>query len=146
VFIGPGVLAEKVQGLVVLHNGESKTIDGMSFEAVPMYNLQRGPSAGKLYHDKGVGNGYVIGLADKRLYVSGDTECIPEMRELKKIDIAFVCMNLPYTMTPEEASQCTKQFRPTVVYPYHYRGTDLRVFQQSLAPEANIEVRLRNWY
>src|SRR2546422_10692412 len=85
--------------------GASKTIEGITIEAVPMYNLTRGTSQGKLFHDKGRGNGYVLTLGGKRIYISGDTECISEMKGLKDIDIAFVCMNLPYTMPPEEAAE-----------------------------------------
>jgi L-ascorbate metabolism protein UlaG (beta-lactamase superfamily) len=115
------------------------------FGAVPMYNLVRGPSAGKLYHDKGRGNGYVLEWGDKRIYVSGDTECTPEMKKLERIDVAFVCMNLPYTMPPTEAAECIKAFRPAVVYPYHYRGSNLDELTKTLEGQP-IEVRLRNWY
>jgi len=111
-----------------------------------MYNLVRGPSPGKLFHDKGRGNGYVLTLGGRHLYLSGDTECIPEMKALKNIDIAFVCMNLPYTMPPEEAGQCVKAFMPKIVYPYHYRDSDLSVFTNALKSEKGVEVRLRKWY
>ena len=121
-----------------------KTI-GWTIEAVPMYNLKRGPEPGKLFHDKGRGNGYVLTYGGKRFYISGDTEGIPEMRALKNIDVAFVCMNLPYTMTPEEAADAVKAFHPKVVYPYHYRGSDLAVFQKGLEG-SGVEVRLRDWY
>jgi L-ascorbate metabolism protein UlaG (beta-lactamase superfamily) len=111
-----------------------------------MYNLVRGPDAGKLFHDKGRGNGYVLTLGGKRIYFSGDTECVPEMKALKNIDIAFMTMNLPYTMPPEEAAGCVKVFKPKIVYPYHYRNSDLAVFTNALKDETGIEVRLRNWY
>src|SRR5712672_4387390 len=97
-----------------------------------MYNLTRGPETGKLYHDKGRGNGYILTYGGTRIYLSGDTEGIPEMRALKNIDVAFVCMNLPYTMTVEEAADAVKAFHPKVVYPYHYRGTDPEVFKKAL--------------
>ena len=87
----------------------------------------------------------VLTVGDKRIYFSGDTEAVPEMKALKNIDIAFVCMNLPYTMTPEEAAEGVKAFRPKVVYPYHYRGADLAVFQKALQGQS-IDVRLREWY
>jgi len=132
-------------GVVTIANGESKTIAGLGVLAVPMYNLVRGPSAGKLYHDKGRGNGYVLTFADKRVYLSGDTECTPEMKALKNIDIAFVCMNLPYTMPPSEAAACIKAFRPKAVYPYHYRGSNLDELVATVTHEG-IDVRLRNWY
>ena len=113
--------------------------------AVPMYNLKRGPSPGKLFHDKGRGNGYIVTYGGKRFYISGDTEGTPEMRQLKNIDVAFVCMNLPYTMPPEEAADAVKAFHPKIVIPYHYRGSDLSVFQKALEG-TGIEVRLLEWY
>ena len=111
-----------------------------------MYNLTRGPSAGQLYHDKGRGNGYVLTIADKRIYIAGDTECTPEMKALRGIDVAFVPMNLPYTMPPSEAAPCVRAFAPKIVYPYHYRGSDPGELARALADEKGIEVRLRNWY
>jgi L-ascorbate metabolism protein UlaG (beta-lactamase superfamily) len=88
----------------------------------------------------------VIGFGDRRVYLSGDTEDIPEMRALKGIDVAFVCMNLPYTMTVDQAASAVRQFRPKVVYPYHYRGSDLNKFKELVGSDAGIEVRLRDWY
>jgi L-ascorbate metabolism protein UlaG (beta-lactamase superfamily) len=144
--IAPAAVARTVTGATIINNGESKTIEGIQIEAVPMFNLVRGPSQGTLYHDKGRGNGYVLTLGGKRVYISGDTECVPEMKSLKNIDIAFVCMNLPYTMPPEEAAECVKAFKPKIVYPYHYRGSDLKVFANALKSQNEIEVRLRKWY
>ena len=126
-------------------NGETKTWQGWTIEAIPAYNLKRGPEPGKFFHDKGRGNGYVLTYGGKRFYFSGDTEGIPEMRALKNIDVAFVCMNLPYTMPPEEAADAVKAFHPKIVIPYHYRGSDLSVFQKGLAG-TGIEVRLLEWY
>src|SRR5438105_12575745 len=103
--IAPAAVAKTVTDAVVLNNGETKTIGAWKIEAVPMYNLKRGPSEGKLYHDKGRGNGYIVSYGGLRIYIAGDTEGIPEMRALKNIDVAFVPMNLPYTMTPEEAAE-----------------------------------------
>ena len=114
-----------------------------------MYNLD--PK--RLRHKKGHGNGYVLTLAGGRIYVSGDTEDIPEMRALRNIDIAFICMNLPFTMTAEQAAGAVLDFKPKAVYPFHYRGRgpggtqDPRVFQRMLEKSApDIEVRLRDWY
>jgi L-ascorbate metabolism protein UlaG (beta-lactamase superfamily) len=143
--LAPEAVAQTVTTATVIRNGETKRIGSWTIEAVPMYNLKRGPSEGKLFHDKGRGNGYVITYGGKRLYFSGDTEGVPEMRALKNIDVAFVTMNLPYTMPPEEAADAVKAFRPKVVYPYHYRGSDLAVFEKGLAG-SGVEVRLRNWY
>jgi L-ascorbate metabolism protein UlaG (beta-lactamase superfamily) len=115
-------------------------------EAIAAYNLTRGPAPGQFYHPNGRGNGYVLTLGGRRIYVSGDTECIPEMALLKNIDVAFICMNLPFTQTPQEAAECVKKFRPAIVYPYHYRGQDPKILADALRDEQGIEVRLRNWY
>jgi L-ascorbate metabolism protein UlaG (beta-lactamase superfamily) len=148
VVVAPPAVASNLppEGLVVLKNDEIKQVAGFSVEGVPMYNLQRGPAPGQLYHDKGRGNGYLLTLGATRVYLSGDTECTPEMKALRSIDVAFVCMNLPYTMPPAEAAECVKAFHPKVVYPYHYRGSNLDDFKSALAAEKDIEVRTRNWY
>lgn len=144
-FITPDAVAKTVTEAKAIGNGQSTTWDKWTIDAVPMYNLKRGPAPGQLYHDKGRGNGYVLTYGGTRFYLSGDTEGIPEMRALKNIDVAFVCMNLPYTMTPEEAADAVKAFHPKVVYPYHYRGSELEAFKKALEG-AGIDVRLRNWY
>ena len=144
--VAPPAVAQTVTEALVLRNGRKKAVAGLEIEAVPMYNHKRGPSPGKLYHDKGRGNGYVLALGDKRVYISGDTACIPEMKALTDIDIAFVTMNLPYTMPPEEAAECVAAFKPKIVYPYHYRGSDLKVFTRALESEPGVEVRIRDWY
>lgn len=145
VIIAPKAVSDKVAGAKVLSNGEKTDIGPFSVEAIPMYNMKRGPAAGQLYHDKGRGNGYILTYGGRRLYFSGDTEAIPEMKELKRIDVAFVCMNLPYTMTPQEAAEAVRAFHPAIVYPYHYMGSDLNAFAKAL-DGSGIEVRLRNWY
>src|SRR3954451_6250042 len=126
-------------------NGETKTWQGWTIEAIPAYNLKRGPAPGKLFHDKGRGNGYVLTYGGKHVYFSGDTEGVPEMRALKNIDVVFVCMNLPYTMPPEEAADAVKAFHPKIAIPYHYRGSDLTTFQKALQG-TGIEVRVLEWY
>jgi len=135
--------AELKSKITVLANGAKKDVDGISVEAVPMYNLT--PDRLK-FHTKGRGNGYVVTLGGKRIYISGDTEDIPEMRALKNIDVAFVCMNLPYTMTVEQAADAVKEFKPKIVYPYHYRGSDTAKFKQLVGENSGTEVRLRDWY
>jgi len=107
---------------IVLANGESKTVTEIGIEAVPMYNLQHGPKPGEVYHPKGRGNGYIITLGGKRLYFMGDTECTPEAKAVKDVDVAFVPMNMPQTMTPGDTAECIKAFQPKIVYPYHYEG------------------------
>jgi len=139
-------VAEELGSGTVIANGESKEFAGVLVEAMPMYNLKRGPEEGKLFHDKGRGNGYIVTLGEKKIYFAGDTACTPEMEALTDIDVAFVPMNLPYTMPPEEAAECVAAFKPAIVYPYHYRGSDLEVFKAGLAGVPEVEVRIREWY
>ncbi|HLY08349.1 MAG TPA: MBL fold metallo-hydrolase [Planctomycetota bacterium] len=146
----PAAVAEKLgadKGAAkILANGEKTACGDIGIEAVPMYNLT---ADRKNFHPKGRGNGYVLTIAGKRIYVSGDTEDIPEMRALKDIDAAFVCMNLPYTMDVEHAADAVLAFRPKVVYPYHYRGkemSDVEKFKSLVAKDKGIEVRLLKWY
>jgi L-ascorbate metabolism protein UlaG (beta-lactamase superfamily) len=149
VIVAPPAVMDKLPGAgarVTLKNGEKADVAGVNVEAIPMYNLTRGPSAGTLFHDKGRGDGYVLTFGDKRIYLSGDTECTDEMRALKNIDVAFVCMNLPYTMPPVEAAECVKAFKPKVLYPYHYRDSKLSELEDALKGQAGIELRERNWY
>lgn len=140
--------AELQAQVTVLSNGQTHTIGGWSIEAIPMYNTTE---ARLQYHEKGRGNGYVVANNGVRVYISGDTEDIPEMRALTNIDMAFVCMNLPYTMTVDQAADAVAAFKPKAVYPYHYRGTDgmadVASFKQMVnakAPEVNV-VQLE-WY
>jgi len=133
-----------------LGNGGETSWQGWSILAMPMYNMKRGPAPGRSFHPKGRGNGYILTYGGKRFYIAGDTEAIPEMRSLKNIDVAFVPMNLPFTMTPDEAADAVKEFHPQVVYPYHYRNgdrtfSDVQKFKSDLAG-TGIDVRLRNWY
>jgi len=143
--IAPAAVQKTLERAEVLNNGQTTSWNGWTVTAVPMYNLKRGPAPGQLFHTKGRGNGYVLTYGNKRFYISGDTENIAEMRALKNIDVAFVCMNLPYTMPVEEAAEAVKAFHPTIVYPYHYRGQDTRQFAK-LLKGSGIEVRLRDWY
>ncbi len=143
--LAPPAVVQTVTSAKPIANGETKTWQDWTIEAIPAYNLKRGPAPGKFFHDKGRGNGYVLTYGGKRFYFSGDTEGTSEMRALKNIDVAFVCMNLPYTMPPEEAAEAVKAFHPKIVIPYHYRGSDLTVFQKGLEG-TGIEVRLLDWY
>ncbi|HEX8357169.1 MAG TPA: MBL fold metallo-hydrolase, partial [Segetibacter sp.] len=149
-FILPQAVADKLpadmnkQKMIILKNGEKTTREGISITAVPMYNLPEAPDA---FHTKGRGNGYLLNIGGKNIYISGDTEDTPEMRALKNIDIAFVCMNLPYTMDVNQAAAGVLAFKPKVVYPYHHRGQDVNTFKTLInGGDKNIEVRLRNWY
>jgi L-ascorbate metabolism protein UlaG (beta-lactamase superfamily) len=137
----------QVAGGLVMNNGDAKTVPGYKIEAVPAYNLAHMRSEGIPFHPKGEGNGYVVTFGGKRVYVAGDTENIPEMKELKDIDIAFLPMNLPYTMTPEMVSDAAKAFKPKILYPYHYGSTDASEIVELLRGEDEIEVveRQRIW-
>jgi L-ascorbate metabolism protein UlaG (beta-lactamase superfamily) len=135
--------AGQVAGGLVMANGEVKTVAGLNIEAVPAYNLVHKRESGELFHPKGQGNGYVITFGDKRIYVAGDTENTPEMKALKNIDIAFLPMNLPYTMTPEMVADAVRAFKPKVLYPYHFGKTDTTRLVTLLQDQPEIEVRMR---
>jgi L-ascorbate metabolism protein UlaG (beta-lactamase superfamily) len=135
--------AEKYNGTAVLKNGESGTFAGLKVEAVPAYNIKHERAPGQPFHPKGTGNGYIIHFGNKAVYVAGDTENIPEMKTLKDIDIAFLPMNLPYTMTPEMVANAAKSFKPKVLYPYHFGDTDTNILLELLKDEKQVEVRVR---
>jgi L-ascorbate metabolism protein UlaG (beta-lactamase superfamily) len=153
VIIAPKAVADKMPDdlknkTVIINNGDKTTQSGIGISAIPMYNLPESPTA---MHTKGRGNGYILAIGGKNLYISGDTQGIPEMRALKNIDIAFVCMNLPYTMDVNEAADAVLAFKPKTVYPYHYRGqgglADVNAFKTKVeAGDKNIKVVLKNWY
>lgn len=138
-------LPEKYQSkVIVLHNGEKKEVRDIVIKAIPMYNLPESPDA---FHTKGRGNGYLLLLDNKRVYISGDTEGIPEMRQLKDIDVAFICMNLPYTMDIHQAADAVLDFKPKVVYPYHYGKSDVAAFKKIVqSKNGAVDVRLLAWY
>lgn len=135
--VNPGS-SSALPAATVMKNGETRTFAGFQVEAVPAYN------PAKAFHPKGNGNGYVVTFADKRVYVAGDTENIPEMSDLKQIDVAFLPMNLPYTMTPEQVADAARAFRPKVLYPYHFGNTDTAALVTLLKDEKGIEVRIRD--
>lgn len=135
--------AGKMPEGIVLANGESRTLQGLMIEAVPAYNLvhMRGP--GQPFHPKGEGNGYVLGFGSTRVLVAGDTENVPELKALKRIDVAFLPMNLPYTMTPEMAADAARAIAPKIFYPYHFGNTDPAKVVELLKNAPGIEVRVR---
>jgi L-ascorbate metabolism protein UlaG (beta-lactamase superfamily) len=150
--MAPPAVAEKLGEVergrtTVLENGEKTEVAGVGVEAIPMYNLTEERNQ---FHPRGRGNGYVLTLGGLRIYVSGDTEDISEMRVLKGIDAAFLCMNLPYTMSVEQAADAVLAFRPRIVYPYHYRGkgglSDVGKFEKLVSKDPKIEVRQLDWY
>jgi len=135
--------AGKVAGAIVLRNGEYRSLDGIRVEAVPAYNVVHMRAPDSPFHPRGHGNGYVLTLGERRVYVAGDTENTREMKALKRIDIAFLPMNLPYTMTPEMVADAARAFRPKILYPYHFGDTDTAKLTSLLVREKGIEVRIR---
>lgn len=135
--------AGKLKDAIVMKNGERRTVQGFDIEAVPAYNIVHKRPDGNPFHPKGQGNGYVLTIGGKRIYIAGDTELFPEMKDLKNIDIAFLPMNLPYTMSPEMTAEAARTIRPTVLYPYHFGDTDTGRLVKLLKGEPGIEVRVR---
>jgi len=130
-----------LDGGIIMRNGDTQIFDGIEVEAVPAYNI-----VNTQYHPKGIGNGYVFTFGDKRVYVAGDTENIPEMKALKNIDVAFLPMNLPYTMTPEMVVEAAKSFMPKILYIYHYRGSDTDKLSELMKEVKEVELRIRKMY
>jgi len=132
----------KVPDETILLNGQNATVDGIKIEAMPAYNLVHKRPNGEPFHPKGNGNGYVLTMGGKHIYIAGDTENIPEMKNLKNIDIAFLPMNLPYTMTPEQTAEAARSFMPKILYPYHFGQTDPQQLVK-LLKDTSIDVRVR---
>ncbi len=132
-----------LDGAQVMLNGDMQTIGGFQIEAVPAYNIVNERSPGMPFHPKGSGNGYVVTFGETRVYVAGDSENTPEMKSLENIDVAFLPMNLPYTMTPEMVADAARAFRPKILYPYHFGETDTDRLVTLLDDEEGIEVRIR---
>jgi len=141
-------MTAKCAGMVdsgtVMKNGDVKKALGLTVEAVPAYNLEHKRPDGQPFHTKGEGNGYIVTIGHTRIYFAGDTENTPEMEALKGIDIAFLPMNLPYTMTPEMVAAAAKAFRPKILYPYHYSRTDPKKLVELMKDVTGVEVRVRN--
>lgn len=135
--------AEQVEGGVVMKSGDFRTVRDIEVEAVPAYNLVHKRENGEPFHPKGEGNGYVLTFGNTRVYIAGDTENTPEMKALEDIDVAFLPMNLPYTMTPEMVADAVAGFKPKVLYPYHYGDTDTSVLVELLKDKPDTEVRIR---
>jgi L-ascorbate metabolism protein UlaG (beta-lactamase superfamily) len=125
--------------VTVLTNGATASLMGLTVEAVPAYNLVAAN------HPKGRGNGYIVTIGGQRIYISGDTDNVPELAQLQNIDIAFVCMSPPYTMATNVAANLVRTFRPRIVYPYHYNAYVPAVFKSAVGTDLGIEVRLRKW-
>ena len=137
--------AEGAEGADVMVNGDQRDVDGIHIEAVPAYNIVHMRGGDTPYHPRGNGNGYILTFGDTRVYVAGDTENTPEMKALENIDVAFLPMNLPYTMTPEMVADAARAFRPGILYPYHFGSTDTDELVRLLEGEDDIEVRIRSF-
>jgi L-ascorbate metabolism protein UlaG (beta-lactamase superfamily) len=142
VIVMTGICASQIENGIVMRNGETHIIDGLKVEAIAAYNLVHKRPNGEAFHPKGNGNGYILNFGDTRVYVAGDTENTPEMKGLQNIAVAFLPMNLPYTMTPEMVADAVRAFRPQILYPYHFGKTELSKIVELLNGE-DIEVRLR---
>ena len=140
VITGSEECIKKINQGTILKNGESKIVFDITIEAIPAYNTTPGRDK---YHPKGRDNGYILNLSGKRMYIAGDTEDTDEMMALENIDIAFLPMNQPYTMTPEQVARAAKAFRPKILYPYHFGSTDTNLLLELLKDETNIDVRIR---
>ncbi|MBM4104169.1 MAG: MBL fold metallo-hydrolase [Planctomycetes bacterium] len=138
-----GDCLEKIPDGVVMKNDEKRKVLGFEVDAVPAYNIVNQRPDGGPYHPKGEGNGYIITFGKTRVYAAGDTENTPEMKALKNIDIAFLPMNLPYTMTPEMVADAARTFSPKILYPYHYGKTDTKTLVELMKGAKDIEVRIR---
>jgi len=136
--------SKQVKNSIIMKNGDIQTVNGLKIQSIPAYNLVHKRDNGQPFHPKGVGNGYIITFGDRRVYVAGDTENIPEMKSLREIDCAFLPMNLPYTMTPEMVADAAKAFQPKILYPYHFGNTDTSKLLTLLQDQKEIEVRIRN--
>ena len=134
---------EDFKGAVIMKNGDKNTIKGIPIDAIPAYNIKHKRSNGEAFHPKGIGNAYVVSIGGLKILIGGDTENIPEIKALKNIDIAFLPMNLPYTMTPEMVADAARAMQPKVLYPYHFGQTDPEELADLLKDEKNIEVRIR---
>jgi L-ascorbate metabolism protein UlaG (beta-lactamase superfamily) len=134
--------AKELEGGIMLRDGDTEIVEGIKVEAIPAYNIVHKRPGGDVFHPKGGGNGYVLGFGDTRVYIAGDTENTPEMKALENITVAFLPMNLPYTMTPGMVADAAKAFRPRILYPYHFGETDTSEIVELLKGE-DIEVRLR---
>lgn len=154
IVVAPQAVVDKAEGALdralVMANGDTRRFEqpqALTLTATPMYNLERTPEGSQTpFHVKGRGNGYILDIAGGKIYISGDTECTPEMKALEGIDAAFVTMNLPYTMPVEEAAECIREFKPGAIYPFHHRGQDPSKLTALLAGVEGVEVRLLDWY
>ncbi|MCX6302156.1 MAG: MBL fold metallo-hydrolase [Bacteroidia bacterium] len=138
-----GKSASEITWAQPMKAGDNKMVNNIDVEAVPAYNIVNMRAPGQPFHPEGTGIGFIISIGDKKFYVAGDTENTPEMKALKNIDVAFLPMNLPYTMTPAMVADAAKAFKPKILYPYHYGDTNTDEIVKLLS-DTDIEVRIRN--
>ena len=141
--VASSACAKSLPEAIILANGETRTVQGISLQAVPAYNIHHKRPDGNPFHPRGRGNGYILTLGGKRTYIAGDTEFIPEMKSLGHVDIAFLPMNLPYTMSPEMTAEAAAAVSPAILYPYHFGDTDTRRLVELLKNRLDIEIRIR---
>ena len=141
--VGAPSCTGKLPGAIIMANGDTRTVLDLTIEAVPAYNIEHKRPDGNPFHPRGAGNGYIVTFGETRVYIAGDTENTPEMKEIKNIDVAFLPMNLPYTMTPEQVADAARAFRPKILYPYHMGDTDTERLVELLQGDKDIEVRIR---
>lgn len=134
---------DKLENVTTIQNGDSEKVMGIDILAIPAYNIVHKRESGVAFHPKGEGNGYILTLGGKKVYIAGDTENIPEMKSLMDIDVAFLPMNLPYTMTPEMVADAAKALKPKILYPYHFGDTDTQKIVDLLKDENDIDLRIR---
>lgn len=134
---------KQVKWAMAMQAGDRQEINNIIIEAVPAYNIVNVRAPGQPFHPEGIGLGYILTIGGKRFYVAGDTENTPEMKALKNIDVAFLPMNLPYTMTPEMVADAARAFRPKILYPYHFGDTNTEEIVK-LLKDTGIDVRIRN--
>jgi len=125
----------------VMKNGDQTVWEGIKIEAVPAYNLIHKRPDGEFFHPKGNGNGYIFHFGTFRLYIAGDTEPIPEMKHLGKINVAFLPKNLPYTMDNEQFVKAAETVKPNYLYAYHYFEIDYKALRAKL-PKT---IQLKEW-
>ena len=145
VVVGPPAVAERTHVDVVMNEGDSRDVAGITVRAVPLYDLEHGPAPGVLYHPRGRGVGYVLDLGGTHVYLSGDTDCTPEVKALEHVDVAFIAVSPPLAMSPAQAARCIEAMHPGIVLPYHDRYVDLTGLEHTLAG-SGIDVRNRNFY
>ena len=135
---------QTVEGGLIMRNGDISVVQGLSIEAVPAYNLIHKRESGDPFHPCGHGNGYILTFGETRVYIAGDSENTPEMLALRNINIAFLPMNLPYTMAPEMVAAAAHAMKPSILYPYHFGSTDTSLLIDLMRDQSETDIRIRS--